>query len=171
MIGDDDTSVYVRPGVPEFIRDLALPAADIATPNLFELRHLTGMPTGSLDEVKRAVGAIQALGPRTVLVTSLRTDDTPADCVDMLVGEAGRFHRLRTPLLPIAVNGAGDAISALFLFHRLHLGDPVKAMEAAGSAIHGVLRQTAKAGSREILTVAAQSEFVAPGELFTAGAC
>jgi pyridoxine kinase len=106
-----------------------------------------------------------------VLLTSLRTESTPDDAIDMLVSEAGRFHLLRTPLLPVDVNGAGDAIAALFLFHRLHSGSEVVALEAAGAAIHGLLRHTAAAGSAEILTVAAQEEFVAPGMKFLAEPC
>ena len=82
-----------------------------------------------------------------------------------------RDRLLRTPLLPLDVNGAGDAIAALFLYHRLHSGSEVVALEAAGSAIHGLLRLTAAAGSREILTVAAQEEFVAPGVRFLAEPC
>ncbi len=171
VIGDDDTDVYVRPGVPEFIRDVALKLADIATPNQFELRHLTGMACDTLDSAKAAVAAIQALGPRIVLVTSLTLADTPPDGIDMLVAENGRFHRLRTPRLPISVNGAGDAVAALFLFHCLRAGSAVGAMEAAGSSVHGLLRRTHEAGSREILTVAAQDEFVAPRDRFHAAVC
>lgn len=168
VIGDDDTDVYVRAGIPEMIRDEALPQADIATPNLFELRLLTGMACTTLAEVKAAVSRLQAMGPRTVLVSSLRTLDTPTDRVDMLVGEDGAWHLLRTPLLPIAVNGAGDALAALFVYHRLRTGSAVAALEAAGSSIHGLLARTAAAGSREILLVEAQDEFVKPSELFTA---
>ena len=181
VIGDNDTpgdaasgaggGVYVRPGVPEFIRDVALPLSDIATPNQFELRHLTGLPCDTLASAKAAVSAIQAKGPGVVLVTSLNVADTPPDCVDMLVGADGHFHRLRTPRLPLVVNGAGDAIAALFLFHCLNLKSPVAAMEAAGSSIYGLLRRTHEAGSREILIVAAQAEFVAPRDHFVATAC
>ena len=176
VIGDDGApgaanGIYVRPGVPEFIRDIALPLADIATPNQFELRHLTGLPCDTLASAKAAVAVIQRWGPRVVLVTSLDVADTPAGSLDMLVGMGGRFHRLRTPWLPIAVNGAGDAIAALFLFHCINLQDPVAAMRAAGSSIHGLLRRTHEAGSREILLVAAQQEFVAPRDQFIATAC
>lgn len=171
VIGDSATDVYVRPGVPELIRDIALPVADIATPNQFELGHLTGLACDTLARAKSAVGALQARGPRIVLVTSLDADDTPPDCVDMLLGVGGGFYRLRTPRLPIAVNGAGDAIAALFLFHCLDLGDPVAAMAKAGSSIHGLLRRTHEAGSREIVTVAAQEEFVSPREKFAPAAC
>ena len=147
------------------------PLADIATPNHFELRHLTGLPCDTLDEAKGAVAALQARGPRTVLVTSLRTRDTPADSLDMLVGDAASFHRLRFPALAIAANGAGDAVAALFLFHWLRRPDPVAAMEAAGASIFGLLRRTLEAGSRELLTVAAQDEFVAPTARFNAERC
>ncbi len=45
------------------------------------------------------------------------------------------------------------------------------ALAAAGSSIYGVLQRTAAAGSREILVVAAQEEFVAPSRVFTAEPC
>ena len=109
-----------------------------------------------------------APGPRVVLVTSLRTESTPADVVDMVAVDANGGHLLRTPLLPLSVNGAGDAIAALFLLHYLRTRQAPAALEAAGSAIHGLLRRTAEAGSREILIVAAQDEFVSPSSWFRA---
>jgi pyridoxine kinase len=175
VIGDDGHGVYVRPGIAELMRDAAIPQADIATPNAFELRQLTGLPDGTLEQAKRAVLALQARmhpgGPRTVLLTSLRTDATPAGSLDMLVGERKKFHLLRSPLLPVDLNGAGDAVAALFLFHRHKTGSAVAALEAAGSAIHGVLRRTAEAGSRELLTIAAQEEFVRPTTRLVAEPC
>jgi pyridoxine kinase len=89
----------------------------------------------------------------------------------MMTFEGGAFYLLRTPRLGLSVNGAGDAIAALFLFHRLRTGSAVAALEAAGSSIYGLLRLTAEAGSREILTVAAQEEFVAPTRVFRAIGC
>lgn len=170
VIGDVGRGVFVRPGIPEFLRDAALPAADIATPNQFELEWLTGRSVTTLDEAKEAVAALQAMGPRCVLVTSLRLADTPEGEIGMLAGEGGRFWRLSTPMLPLSVNGAGDAIAALFLFHRLR-GDAAGALSAAASSVFGLLRRTAEAGSREILTVAAQEEFVGPSRLFAATRC
>ena len=106
-----------------------------------------------------------------MLLTSLETEDTPADHIDMMVSEAGALHLLRTPRLGVTVNGAGDAIAALFLFHRLRTGSAVAALEAAGSSVYGLLRRTEEAGSREILTVAAQNEFVTPSREFRAVGC
>jgi pyridoxine kinase len=175
VIGDFDTGVYVRPGIELFLRTQALPAADLATPNRFEIERLTGLDCSTLHGAKQAVLRLRSMmkagGPTCVLLTSLDTDSTPADCIDMLTFEAGAFHLLRTPRLPVSVNGAGDAIAALFLFHRLRTGSAVAALEAAGSSVYGLLRRTAEAGSREILIVAAQEEFVAPTRVFEAQSC
>ena len=171
VIGDVGRGVFVRPGIPEFMRDRALPAADIATPNQFEMEWVTGRTVTTLGDAKAAVAAMQARGPRCVLVTSLRVEDTPADAMDLLAGEGGAFWRVRTPLLPLSVNGAGDAIAALFLFHRLRWGEARVALSAAASSIYGLLRRTSEAGSREIMTVAAQEEFVTPSRVFRAEPC
>ncbi|MBI0533995.1 pyridoxal kinase PdxY [Roseomonas sp. KE2513] len=171
VIGDVGRGVFVRPGIPEFMRDRAVPAAEIVTPNQFELEWLTGRQVVSLDDAKAAVSELQRRGPRTVLVTSLQVEDTPEDSVDLLAGEEGRFWRVRTPKLPISVNGAGDAMAALFLFHRLRWDDSRLALSAATSSIFGLLRRTAEEKSREILTVAAQEEFVTPSRVFVAQPC
>jgi pyridoxine kinase len=171
VIGDTGRGVFVRPGIPEFLRDQALPAADIATPNQFELEWLTGQAITSLNTAKAAITALQAKGPRIVLLTSLRTDATGADEIEMLAAEGGGFWRLRTPMLPLSVNGAGDAIAALFLFHRLKSGAAAPALEAAASSIFGLLSQTLAAGARELQVVAAQAEITAPTRRFTAEAC
>src|SRR5665213_487672 len=105
---------------------------------------------------------------RAILVTSLYTDETPEDTIDLLASdETGCFH-LRTPKLPLSVNGAGDTIAALFFAHYLRTGAIGHALSAAGSAIFGVLAKTAEAGSREIQLVAAQNEIVAPSRVFEA---
>jgi len=171
VIGDVGRGVFVLPGIPEFLRDRVLPVADILTPNQFELEWLTGAAVTTLDHAKSAIATLQRKGPRCVMVTSLRVEDTPADAMDLLVGEGGEFHRLRTPLLPVSVNGAGDAIAALFLFHRLRWGESRVALSAAASSIYGLLRRTVEAGSREIQSVAAQEEFVTPSRVFRAEVC
>ncbi len=172
VIGDDNTGVYVRPGIAGFLAQHVLPAADIATPNRFELEQLTGLRCDSLAEAKQAVQAVtdrmHRNGPRIVLLTSLRTAETPGDCLDMMAAENGAFYLLRTPKLPLEINGTGDAIAALFLFHRLARGNAASALEAAGSSLHGILRRTAAEASQELVIIAAQNELTAPSTLFTA---
>ncbi len=170
----DDGALYVRPGIPELIAERAVPASDILTPNQFELERLTGAACRTEDDVRRAIAALQdrmgAWGPRIVLVTSVRTGGTPAGSLDMVAADASGLYLLRTPMLPITPNGAGDAVAALFLFHYIRTGQAAAALEAAGSAVHGVLRRTAAAGAREIMLVAAQDEIVRPSVWFSARA-
>ncbi|MFL9825459.1 pyridoxal kinase PdxY [Rhodoplanes sp. SY1] len=167
VIGDVGRGVFVRPGIPEFMRARAVPAADIITPNQFELEYLADRTTGTLADAVKAVDIVHLLGPKVILVTSLHTDETPADAIDLLAsGPDGRF-RLRTEKLDIAINGAGDAIAALFFFHYMSTGSTAEALSRAGSSIFGLLKRTVAAGSREILTVAAQDEFVTPSRVFT----
>ncbi|MGV3634216.1 MAG: pyridoxal kinase PdxY [Pseudorhodoplanes sp.] len=168
VIGDDETGIYVREGIPDFIRTRALRAADVACPNQFELGVLTGLDTGTMDGMLAAVDFLHAFGIGTLLVTSVVTDETPDDAIDMIAsGQDGRF-RFRTPRLPITVNGAGDAIAALFFAHLLQSGASGEAMAKAGSSLFGVLQLTADRGAREILLIEAQEEFVAPSQVFEA---
>jgi pyridoxine kinase len=166
VIGDVDAGVYVREGVPDFIRTQAVPVADVMTPNQFELEYLTGKETHTLAQAFSAIDVLHEAGPRTVLVTSVHIDDTPADCVDLLVSdELGRF-RLRTPLLPVKVNGAGDLIAALFFAHHLREGSAGEALGLAASSVYGVLARMTETGQREMPLVACQNEFVKPSETF-----
>jgi pyridoxine kinase len=168
VIGDVGRGVFVREGIPEFMKAKSVPAADVITPNQFELDYLNGGASKTLADALGAVKAVQALGPRAVLVTSLHTEDTPADAIDMLASDdTGRF-RLRTPRLQMVVNGAGDAIAALFFAHYLRSGKIDEALSRAGSAIYGVLAKTAEAGAPEIQVVAAQQEIVEPSKVFEA---
>ena len=111
VIGDFETGIYVRHGIEDLMRETALPQADIATPNRFELERLTGMECPTLDAVKLAAERLRAMmrpdGLRCVLLTSLETEATPRDHIDMVAAEGGAFWQLRTPRLPVAVNGAG----------------------------------------------------------------
>lgn len=174
VIGDAGPGIYVQPAIPGFLRDHSLPQADILTPNQFELELLSGRAVATLADATAAASLLLGrMRPGAcVLVTSLRVADTPPDSLELLVLHHGLAHRLRTPLLPVAPNGTGDTIAALFLHHMLtNGGDPAAALGDAASATYGLLRRTMQAGSRELLTVTAQDEFVSPTERFTASAC
>lgn len=166
VIGDVGRGVFVRPGIPQFMRDQAVPAADIITPNQFELEFLSGQACASLADIRAAVRRVHAMGPKVILVTSLIVGDTPGDAIDMLASDGTSLWRVRTPRLDLGVNGAGDAVAALFFVHWLRTRSAAEALGAAAASIYGLLRRTAEAGSREILTVAAQDEFVAPSRRF-----
>ena len=168
VIGDIGRGVFVRAGIAEFMRDRAVPAADIITPNQFELELLSGQSTGSIAGLRAALAAVHAVGPRTILVTSYLGEGTPENAIDLLASDGAAVWRVRTPRLDISVNGAGDAIAALFFVHMLESGSVPEALSRAASSIFGLLRRTAELHAREILLVEAQDEFVHPTQSFTA---
>lgn len=166
VIGDVGRGVFVRPGIAEFMRDHAVPAADVITPNQFELELLASREIHTVSDARQAVRQVHALGPRIILVTSLQTEETPSDSVDMMASDGIGLWRVRTPRLSISVNGAGDAIAALFNLHWMRTGSAAEALERAAASIFGLLKRTEAAGAREILTIEAQDEFVTPTNRF-----
>jgi pyridoxine kinase len=170
VIGDVGRGAFVARGIPEFMKSRAVPAADIITPNHFELDYLAGRACKSLAQVRDAVNAVHDFGPSVIMVTSLQVEETPADAVDLLASDKTTCFHLRTPRLPLTVNGAGDAIAALFFAHYLRSGRAGEALSRAASAMFGVLAKTAEAGARELALVAAQDEFVNPSRVFAAEA-
>ncbi len=137
-------------------------------PNQFELDCLSARSSKTLRQACDAVKALHDLGPRAVLVTSLYTDETPMDSIDLLASGAGGCFVLRTPRLPLAVNGAGDAIAALFFAHYLRGGNVGEALSLSASSIFGVLARTSRANAREIQLVDGQDEIVRPTRVFEA---
>ena len=167
VIGDTGPGVYVRAGLPELIAKQAVPAADLLTPNGFELGFLAGSPVRTVEEAARAARLVRARmsgsGPRVVLVTSLGEG---TDVVDMLAVSETGTARLRTPRLPQHFSGAGDVTAALFLAAFLNERDATAALAFAGNAVHAVLVRTAAAGARELCLVAAQDAIACPPTRF-----
>jgi pyridoxine kinase len=168
VIGDAGQGLYVRAGLPEFMRARALPCADILTPNQFELEYLSGLSISTRLELVAALARLHGLGPKTILVTSVATRETPADAIDMVASDGRLVHCLRTPRLGRDYNGAGDLMAALFLAHYLRSRVAAAALAAAASSVFGVLRRTLETGSREIALIEAQDELVAPSRSFSA---
>ncbi|WP_029007884.1 pyridoxal kinase PdxY [Azospirillum halopraeferens] len=168
VMGDVGRGFFVRPGLPEFIRAHAVPAADVITPNQFELEYLADRPIVTLEDALAATAAVRARGPRLVLVTSLTHAAVPADRIEMLVDGPDGARVVETPRLPLdpPPSGAGDATAALFLAHLLTTGDPAQALEAAAAAIFAVFETTRDRGSRELQLIAAQDRLVAPPRRF-----
>src|SRR6202044_40550 len=75
VMGDIGRGFFVRPGIPEFMRDRAVPAAAIITPNQFELEYLADRIVTDLASALDSVDQVMASGPGVVLVTSLRRQD------------------------------------------------------------------------------------------------
>ena len=169
VMGDVDRGMFVLPGVPELMRDRVVPIADVVTPNAFELSFLSGVPMtemGQMSGLLRAVDRVRQAGPSTVLVTSVEglPGTSPGSSaigeIAMLAVDPTGAYLVRTPRLPISVNGAGDVTAALFLAH-LASGVP-SALAKVASSVYAILRLTAQSGSREIQLIEAQDEIANP---------
>lgn len=166
VIGDVGRGIYVRPGIPEFMRDQVIPAAQIVTPNHFELDFLTGRTTTTVEAALDAADALRATGPDVVLVTSTVLEDSDPGEMQMLVDTPTGSWRVATPKLDHNFTGSGDLTAALFLAHFLRSGDPAVAIGRTADAVYSVLDVTARAASAELLLVAAQDQLVDPAHHF-----
>jgi len=167
VMGDVGRGMFVRPGIPEFMRDRVVPAADIVTPNHFELDFLTGRTSTTLPDLVDAADALRAVGPAVVLVTSAVTDDTPEDALDLVAVSADGAWRTRTPRLGISPNGAGDVTAAVLLANLLDAQPLDEALARTTSSVFAVVEATAAAGSRELRIVESQDRLADPRMEFT----
>ncbi len=163
VIGDDHIGVFVKPGIAEFFRERALAAADLVTPNRFELALLGEREVASIEDALAAATALRRLGPRLVLATSLMAG---ADEIAMLAADGSGAWLASTPRLPLLANGAGDLTAALFLGFFLKSRDAAAALGATASAVYAVIDATARAGEAELQIVAAQDALRAPPRRF-----
>lgn len=168
VMGDVGRGFFVRPGIPEFMRDQVVPAADIITPNHFELDFLAGRTTTTLDEVVEAVDVVRATGPRDVLVTSVVHGALGSEELDLVAVSDEGAWAVTTPLLPITPNGGGDVTAALYLAHLRTTGSPETALALTANTMFAILETTLGSGRRELELVAAQQAIAAPPARFEA---
>lgn len=174
VMGDVGRGVFVRPELPDLISAQAIPAADIVTPNQFELELLTGHKVDTLTEALEAAALLRErlnpAGPRIVVVTSLVRSDAPAGSIETLAVTDEGAWVCCTPLIPLDPprNGTGDAIAALFFGHYVKTGRVETALSLSMSALYALLNITHQLDTREIQLVAAQDEYANPSQIFPA---
>jgi pyridoxine kinase len=162
VMGDVGRGMFVRPGIPDFMRDRVVPAADVVTPNHFELDFLAGTETTTLDGLLGAADRVRARGPGVVLVTSVIVHDTPHDRLDMVVVGPDGAWRTRTPRLSVSPQGAGDLTAAVFLANLLDHGPLEAVLARTASSVYAVVEATDAAGAPEMLLVESQDRLAHP---------
>jgi pyridoxine kinase len=161
----DHGKLYVSHEIASAIVRL-VPLADVVTPNLFELAHLTGLPVRTFAEIDVALTALHRMGPSIVLLTSVICAETPSEQVQTLVSTGTTRFIVSTPRLPIVASGAGDLMTAVFFAHMLAVDDPAAALVQAVGTVYGILEASVAQGDREMALIAAQDEIVAPHHKF-----
>ncbi|ADX45284.1 pyridoxal kinase [Paracidovorax avenae ATCC 19860] len=175
VMGDVGRGVFVRPGIPEFLRRRALAQASIITPNQYEFELLHGAPLGSVDEsvaaARALLGDAAGTGPSLIVVTSLRTPDLPDDRLATLAVTAEAAWLVRTPFIDLQPlpNGMGDVFSAVLLGHLLRGASTPDAVSSAVSSLYALVSRTAP-GQRDLPLVACREQIAQPSQRFAAEA-
>ena len=162
VMGNARSGCFVAPAIPVLLRERVVPAADIITPNQFELGFLTGTQPDDLDSTLAAADAAREMGPRTVLVTSVERPDSPQDTIEMLAVTDDGAWIVQTPRIPMKANGSGDVTAALFTAHLNRSDDAADALARTTSSVFALLAMTHESGQRELQLVQAQDHYAAP---------
>jgi pyridoxine kinase len=166
VLGDADSGLYVRPGIPQLMRQKVVPAAQIITPNQFELESLTGLPVSTMAELLNAADAARSLGPDVALITSVVRKDGPQGEIDMIAVSADGAWLVATPRLSRSFTGSGDVTAAIFLASLLERWDVPHALAHTAAVVYGLLEVTVTTGRAELALIAAQEELVHPSHAF-----
>ncbi|MGI8645524.1 MAG: pyridoxal kinase PdxY [Nocardioides sp.] len=162
VMGNATSGCFVDPAIPPIIRERVVPVADLITPNQFELGFLTGTEPATLEDILASADLARAMGPSTVLVTSVEQPDRPEETIEMLAVTGDGAWIVQTPRLPMKANGSGDVTAALFTAHLRTTGSPPDALARTASAVYAVLNATLESGERELRLIAAQDAIATP---------
>ncbi|WP_109078428.1 pyridoxal kinase PdxY [Aggregatibacter kilianii] len=163
VMGHPDKGCIVADGVREGLINI-ISEADIITPNLVELRELSGLPVENFEQALAAVKAILAKGPKKVLVKHLSKVGKDASQFEMLLAtEQGTWHVSR-PLHPFDREpvGVGDLTAGLFLANLLNGKSDVEAFEHMANAVNDVMQTTLEHGEYELQIIAARDLIIHP---------
>ena len=172
VMGNATSGCFVHPDIPDLLKNKVVPAADLITPNQFELGYLTETSPRTLEETLTSVDLVRAMGPSTVLVTSVLPPDAPEGSIEMLAvhnnGNGDEAWVVQTPHLPMKANGSGDVTAALFTAHLLESGSARIALERTASSVFDMLQLTLDSGLRELQLIEAQEAIAHPRMQFGA---
>lgn len=142
ILGDREEGLYVADGLVPFFRGDALPRADLALPNAFELELLTGDRVVDVGTAVAAAHALRARGTGAVVVTSVPDHPDP-QVGGMLIGtlavdDEGEWL-IEVPRLQRKAKGAGDVLAGLITGHLLSGMSLRDAAARATSSVHGLM--------------------------------
>ena len=169
VMGNAKSGCFVAPEIPDLLRDRVVPVADIITPNQFELGFLTGTEPADLGSTLASADLARAMGPATVLVTSVERPDRAEGTIEMLVVDDTGAWLVSTPHLPFKANGSGDVTAALFTAHYVATRNAAVALERTVSSVFDLIETTYRSGERELQLVQAQEFYATPRLQFSAG--
>jgi pyridoxine kinase len=146
----DNGKFYVPPELVKVYQESVIPAADVVTPNQFEVEQLTGINVTSLEKAKEACDALHTMGPSIVFITSavFREEDTTEERIAIIAsqrketGETERF-RIDCPMIAGNFTGTGDLTASLLLGHLAKNPDNLPlVMERVINTMYAIIKRT-----------------------------
>jgi pyridoxine kinase len=168
VMGNAKSGCFVAPEIPILLRERVVPAADLITPNQFELGFLTDTDPTTLESTLESADLAREMGPRTILVTSVERPNRDPDTIEMLAIDDSGAWIVTTPMLPLKANGSGDVTAALFTAHYRETGSAATALQRTASSIFDLIDTTHRSGERELQLVEAQEFYAHPRMQFSA---
>jgi hydroxymethylpyrimidine/phosphomethylpyrimidine kinase len=136
----------LREDAVDVLRERILPLAEVVTPNIGEVRLLTGIEVRGVEDLRAAAEAVKALGPRWVLVKGGHLEDNP-DAVDLLFDGEREIVVSSERLTTKDTHGTGCTLAAA-IAAQLAKGDSTEdAVRAAKTFVTGAIRHGLRLGS------------------------
>jgi pyridoxine kinase len=162
VMGDTDSGVFVRPGIPEFMKKHFLNGlADMTTPNQFELELFAERPMKCRkDAIDTARSLFIKHGCKVAFITSLRTPDVPADKIETVAVTEKDAWIVQTPFLSQEPVPKGQGV-------YLKTRSAREALEHATSTLYGLVKAS-PAGSLDLPLIDDRKDILTPAIRFTA---
>jgi pyridoxine kinase len=142
---------------PEMVAGMRrlIAGADVITPNYTEAAFLLGEPyTPRCTPAKSGewLARLRALGPKTVVITSVPLDESAGDggskrISAVAVDSGGQMWRVDSDYVPAHYPGTGDTFAAVLLGGLLRGDDLPRALTLAGRFVGEGIALTFKAGT------------------------
>ena len=146
IMGDEPDGLYIDPAAASAIQNRLIPAADIVTPNRFELARLAGHDVADASDALRGA---KSLGVPRVLATSI--PDSGDEALVNLLAAGERGWACRVPKRANAPHGAGDAFAALYLAQLLAGKRDGEALGTATAGVEAMLDASADADELKLI--------------------
>jgi pyridoxine kinase len=131
------------------------------------IRFLTCTEPASVEETLASDDLARAMGPSTVLATSVEARPGGGHGRDARRGRRTAWL-VSTPGLPFKANGSGDVTAALFTAHYVQTNDAALALERTASSAFDLIDLTYRSGERELRLVQTQDFYARPRMQFKA---
>ena len=151
VMGDELPGLYVPRAIADTFRDRLLPLADIASPNPFEIAHLTDHPVAALADIPRVARALRMAPGASLIVTGCRLRETAQGMLESVIHGPSGSSRHPTPHLPLALAGTGDLFAGLVTAAVCRGRTLPEAVDFAQTQTTRALSRAAALGAREVV--------------------